>query len=152
MYVCRVNPRPLKLTLFKVIEHTGTSDYNNYYNNYNFSVIYDYASQVNAEYIEYYIVCRKSLMNKVMHPPTAKIVSEWKGWLTQSLPLPVGDTTTATDDSTTAPTAVAAASTTTATTTTIDDGTTGGVAAGKRAYRTLNVGKLIYDDEPAYKK
>lgn len=149
MYVCRVDPRPLKLTLFKVIEQTDNTDY--YYNKYNFSVIYDVANQVNAEYIEYYIVCRKSLMYKVMHHPTAKITSEWKEWLTQPLPLPVGDTSTATstDDSSSVTTALA---------TDAEDDTTGAAsadgaaAAGKRVYRTLNVGKLIYDDEPAYKK
>ena len=133
MCVCRVDPRPIKLTLFKVIERTDTTAYDNY----NFSIIYDYATQFNAENIEYYIVCRKSLMYKVAHPSTAMVVSEWKEWLTQPLPL-VGDTPTTYDDMTSA-TITTAANT--------SDGAAGaGVTAGKRVYRTLSVGKLIYDD------
>ena len=130
MCVCRVDPRPIKLTLFKVIERTDTTAYDNY----NFSIIYDYATQFNAENIEYYIVCRKSLMYKVAHLPTAMMGSEWKEWLTQPLPLEDGTTTTIST--------VDSAATDTPTTTAGGD-----AATGNRVYRTLSVGKLIYDDE-----
>ena len=89
-----------RVTLFQVTEKKS-------YHSYNLSVMYDFAGKVGATQIEYYIVCRKSHMTEVPHPPAAKILSEWKEWLAAPLE---GETE-------------------------------------NRVFRTLSVGKLIYDEK-----